>query len=153
MMTMIAMTMIAMTMTDDDDDDDRDDDDDDRDDDDDDDSYEYRDEEYEYYEDDDCYDDDDDDDDDDGDDDENCDPQTANTATVECPAGRIALHTVKSGDHVSHLALVYRTRVSEIVELNGLSNRSVIVIGQVLSIPCGTRAPEESIWSRAAEEA
>jgi murein DD-endopeptidase MepM/ murein hydrolase activator NlpD len=49
---------------------------------------------------------------------------------------RIVYHRVKSGDNLGKIAQMYRTSVSELCRLNGLSATSTLRIGQ--SIRCGT---------------
>ena len=49
---------------------------------------------------------------------------------------RIVYHRVKQGDTLSKIALMYRTSVSELCRLNGLTSQSILRVGQ--SLRCGT---------------
>lgn len=48
-------------------------------------------------------------------------------------------YTVKSGDNLSTIAKKYNTTVNKIVNLNGIKNRDLIYVGQVINIPKGTK--------------
>lgn len=48
-------------------------------------------------------------------------------------------HTVKSGETLSGIARKYGTTVEELVSSNGIKNKNLIYVGQVLNIP--SKAP------------
>ncbi|WP_234988022.1 LysM peptidoglycan-binding domain-containing protein [Demequina sp. NBRC 110056] len=62
-------------------------------------------------------------------------PTQGSAAPARTSSASAATHTVAPGDTVSSLARAYGTTVSAIVSANGLSNPSLIRIGEKLSIP------------------
>lgn len=67
---------------------------------------------------------------------------TAVSATPESQLGSaFRTHIVVAGDTLSGLAREYGTTVEAIMEANNLSDPSLIVVGQVLSIPVGEAGP------------
>jgi len=58
-------------------------------------------------------------------------PQTVNTATS---------HTVASGDTLSKIAVQYGTTVAALAEINGITNPSVIHVGQVIALTAAAAA-------------
>jgi LysM repeat protein len=70
---------------------------------------------------------------------------TGGLNTPESQVGSIfRSHIVVAGDTLSGLAKEYGTTVEAIVEANELSDASLIVIGQVLSIPVEEAGPAET---------
>lgn len=50
-------------------------------------------------------------------------------------------YTVKKGDTLSNIALKYNTTVEALVASNGIKNKDVIFVGQIIKIP--NRGPSE----------
>ena len=50
-------------------------------------------------------------------------------------------YTVKKGDTLTAIALLYGTTVRDLVSLNGIKNPNLITVGQVLQIP--SKAPSQ----------
>jgi LysM repeat protein len=80
-------------------------------------------------------------------------PQTASTkasartsSATSTSTPRTAVHTVVSGDTVSHLASRYGVSIADIVKANGLDSRAFIRVGQKLTIPgtTTTSAPKKT---------
>jgi len=59
-----------------------------------------------------------------------------NTNIYTSTSERIVYHRVRQGETLSKIALMYRTSVSELCRLNGLTTKSVLRVGQ--SLRCGT---------------
>jgi len=62
--------------------------------------------------------------------------RTSSATSTSTP--RTAVHTVVSGDTVSHLASRYGVSIADIVKANGLDSRAFIRVGQKLTIPGAT---------------
>jgi murein DD-endopeptidase MepM/ murein hydrolase activator NlpD len=60
------------------------------------------------------------------------------------PSAPPAIHTVRSGETLGHIAQLYGTSVGALVEANGLANPDWIYPGQTLVLPSG--AGEETSW-------
>lgn len=70
-------------------------------------------------------------------------PDYASMATAQEPeqGGTPTRHTVKPGDALSAIAKKYKTTIDALVKLNGIKNKNVINVGQVLIVM--TEAPEQ----------
>src|SRR5690606_23914849 len=70
--------------------------------------------------------------------------RTSSATSTSTP--RTAVHTVVSGDTVSHLASRYGVSIADIVKANGLDSRAFIRVGQKLTIPgtTTTSAPKKT---------
>ena len=47
-------------------------------------------------------------------------------------------HTVRSGDNLSRIAVIYGTTVAKLIEMNGMTNANSIQVGQVLTVSGST---------------
>ena len=54
-------------------------------------------------------------------------------------------YTVKKGDTLSAIALLYGTTVRELVSLNGIKNPNLIKVGQVIQIPTNKAPSVEAV--------
>ncbi len=59
---------------------------------------------------------------------------TGNHSTQTYTSGKGTYHTIKKGETLSHLAALYNTTVARICQLNGISSRSVLQIGQKVRV-------------------
>jgi LysM repeat protein len=70
-------------------------------------------------------------------------PTSAPGATPEpVPAGG-TVHTVQAGENLFRIALRYGTTVDALAQANGLSNTSIVYVGQQLTIPSATGQPAQ----------
>ena len=65
-----------------------------------------------------------------------------NTNIYTSASEKIVYHRVKSGETLSKIAVMYRTSVSELCKLNGLTAKSVLRVGQ--SLRCGTTIAKDA---------
>lgn len=71
--------------------------------------------------------------------------QVASVATVDATTfPNIIIHTVRSGDTVARLAVLYGSTVEAIIAENNLNSRGLIFVGQGLRIPVRLPAPATS---------
>jgi len=63
------------------------------------------------------------------------------TAVPETAGGTI--HTVQAGENLFRIALRYGTTVDALAQANGLSNTSLVYVGQQLTIPSATGQPAQ----------
>jgi LysM repeat protein len=63
--------------------------------------------------------------------------------SAACATGTTIVHTVSAGENLFRIAQRYRTSVNDIIQANGLTDPSRILVGQQLTILCGvdTGAP------------
>jgi membrane-bound lytic murein transglycosylase D len=63
-------------------------------------------------------------------------------------------HRVRRGDTLSKIAAEYRVSLAALMRINGMTNRSVIRVGQMIMLPTdGTTAPPDATLARAEPEA
>jgi membrane-bound lytic murein transglycosylase D len=63
-------------------------------------------------------------------------------------------HRVQRGDTLSKIAAEYRVSLAALMRINGMTNRSVIRVGQMIMLPTdGTTAPPDATLARAEPEA
>lgn len=70
--------------------------------------------------------------------------QTLQIPTATAPSGTVAgptTHTVKAGDYLTGIAARYHVTTSALLKANGFTLASVIMPGQVLTLPAGAQAP------------
>ncbi len=65
---------------------------------------------------------------------------TAQETDADTTATTITSHTVVSGDTLSEIAIKYGTTVATLAEINGISNPSVIHVGQVIALTAAAAA-------------
>jgi len=70
--------------------------------------------------------------------------RTPTPAPVVTPEPSPFPHTIARGESLTYIAGLYCTSVEAISELNGITNPNRIQVGQVILIPSGGCAPEES---------
>ncbi|MCB0061657.1 MAG: LysM peptidoglycan-binding domain-containing protein [Caldilineaceae bacterium] len=68
-------------------------------------------------------------------------PIAATAAPAEAPAASGAVHIVKKGETLSHIARYYGVTVNALANANGISNASYIYVGQRIYIPSSYGAP------------
>lgn len=61
--------------------------------------------------------------------------------TAEAPVAIPGEHVVQPGENLFRIALRYGTMVESLAQANGITNPTLIYVGQVLKIPGGTAAP------------
>jgi LysM repeat protein len=60
------------------------------------------------------------------------------------PVGQTSSYTVKKGDNLTTIARAHDVSLSELMEINGLNRKSIIKVGQVLTIPAPAAASFDS---------
>jgi peptidoglycan endopeptidase LytE len=70
-------------------------------------------------------------------------PALATSPAVQQPAAQAGTitHRVVSGDYLSGIASTYRVRLSDLLTVNGFTASSVIIPGQVVTLPASAVAP------------
>lgn len=68
-------------------------------------------------------------------------PIAATAAPADAPAASGAVHIVKKGQTLSHIARYYGVTVQALASANGISNTSYVYVGQRLYIPSSYGAP------------
>ena len=62
-------------------------------------------------------------------------PGVTPTATMVTVPGGTCVHVVAAGDNLFRISLTYNVTINDIAAANGISNPSIIVVGQTLNIP------------------
>ena len=60
------------------------------------------------------------------------------------PVGQTSSYTVKKGDNLTTIARAHDVSLSELMEINGLNRKSILKVGQVLTIPAPAAASFDS---------
>ena len=71
---------------------------------------------------------------------------STNTTTTTANSSGEVVYTVKSGDTLSRIALMYNTTYQELAKYNGISNPNIIGVGQKIKIP-GNKTSSSSTWT------
>jgi nucleoid-associated protein YgaU len=66
-------------------------------------------------------------------------------ATTWAQGGQPIKHTVQAGENLTQIALKYGTTVEAIAQANGITNPSLILVGQVLTIPGTAPVPTATL--------
>lgn len=64
--------------------------------------------------------------------------QKAQSIQSECPPNSTTVHVVSRGENLFRIALRYNTSVTAIAAANGITDPTLIFVGQRLVIPCGS---------------